>query len=153
MDYKVTLKAAMTRLDVLQTEYLAAQRKLSDTTQEVIRLSKVAVDLGPLAGESPIFTDVISEVLSSAPQSEALEVTITDKIRQLLQAQAAAAFQPIDVRTQLEGAKFDLSKHSNAMATIHMVLKRLAEQGQVLVKPLPDGKVAYQWNPTQPVKK
>lgn len=36
---------------------------------------------------------------------------------------------PTEVRDQLEIMGFDLSKHSNPMATIHSVLKRLNEQG------------------------
>jgi len=153
MDYKATLKQALARLDALQNEHVTALGKLSDLGLEISNLARVVVDLGPLAGTTPVFSDVVSELLSSVQQSQTLEVGITDKIRQLLQSQPAAAFQPTDIRNNLITQKFDLSKYSNAMATIHMVLKRLVEQQQVLLKTLPDGKTAYQWNPAPPVKK
>jgi hypothetical protein len=75
-----------------------------------------------------------------------MEAGITETIRQFLQANVGKAFYPVTVRTGLEGLKYDLSKHVNAMATIHSVLKRLVEQQQVLAAPQPDGKTAYQWN-------
>lgn len=146
MNYKDTLKAATVRMDTLQADYTAKEQALLETGQEISRLAEVMNALSPLAGEKVAFNEVVAEIMQSVKQVEVLEVGITEKIRQVLQAKAAQGFYPVGVRAELEAAKYDLTKHPNAMATIHAVLKRLVEQNQVLSAKQVDGKMVYQWN-------
>jgi hypothetical protein len=51
---------------------------------------------------------------------------------------------PGGIKKELEALGRDLSKYSNPQATIHMVLKRMAESGEVLEK-TSDGKKVYSY--------
>jgi hypothetical protein len=146
MDYKATFKAGAAKLDALQADYAAEEQKLVEKGQEISHLAEAMSHLSPLAGEKLVLNEVITEILHSVKQVEALDVGITEKIRQVLQAKSTQAFFPTGVRTELETAKYDLSKYPNTMATIHSVLKRLVEQKQVLQAPQQDGRMAYIWN-------
>jgi len=150
MDYKATLKAAYVRLDALQAEYATAEQKVAQVGQEIARLADVMTALGPLAGEKLVLNEVITEFLKTLKQSEALEVGITERIRQILESKPQQGFYPMMVRSELEAGKYDLGKHPNAMATIHSVLKRLVEQQYARLLGAADGKTAYAWNPNAP---
>jgi superfamily II helicase len=149
MDYKATFKTASVQLDALQADYTAKEQKLLETGQEISHVADVLTALAPLAGEVLSINEEVTEIMQSVKQVEVLEVGITEKIRQVLQAKAAQAFYPVGVRTELEAVKYDLTKHPNVMATIHGVLKRLVAQQQVVAAAQAGagGKIAYQWNP------
>ena len=146
MNYQETFKQALAKLDALQADYAAKEQQLVATGNEISGVADVLNALSPLAGQKPSFNEVVTEILQTVKQASVMEAGITETIRQFLQANVGKAFYPITVRSGLEGLKYDLSKHVNAMATIHSVLKRLVEQQQVLAAPQPDGKTAYQWN-------
>ena len=72
----------------------------------------------------------------------------TDTIRQLLRANRDG-FTPTELRNALTAAGFDLSSQSNAMASIHSVLKRLKKSREVVsVQELrnDDYETVYKWN-------
>jgi hypothetical protein len=147
MDYKAIFKTTAAQLDALQAEHAAQNQKLLEKGQEISYVAGVLTALAPLAQELASINEEVTEIMQSVKQVEVLEVGITEKIRQVLQAKGAQSFFPVGVRAELDAAKYDLTKHPNAMATIHGVLKRLVEQQQVLAVPQAGGKVAYQWNP------
>lgn len=68
----------------------------------------------------------------------------TDTIRRLLR-ERREGFTPLELRGAIAEAGIDLSTQSNAMASIHSVLKRLESSGDVEVKPGPNGQNVYKW--------
>jgi len=68
---------------------------------------------------------------------------LADAIRTILK-KFPNALSPVEVRDEVKAIGYDLAKHTNAMATIHGVLKRLAETKDVKAKELKDG-TRYYW--------
>jgi hypothetical protein len=69
----------------------------------------------------------------------------TDSVRHVLHNIPSQALTAKKVRDLLRGAGFDLSSYTNPLASIHTILKRLAERGEVVVGES-NGEVHYRWN-------
>src|SRR5262245_14839541 len=65
-----------------------------------------------------------------------IDVRLSDACRMVLRSNAGRSMSPTEVRDGLRAIGYDTSseKHSNIMASIHSVLKRLAESGTVKSK-------------------
>jgi hypothetical protein len=68
---------------------------------------------------------------------------MTDAISRILQS-TAAPLTPVEVKESLSSTGFDLTNYSNALASIHTILKRLGQTENVEVTNK-DGKTAYVW--------
>jgi hypothetical protein len=80
------------------------------------------------------------------------EGKLADACRAVLKANAGRSLAPMQVRDALKALGYDLSQHNNEMASIHSVLKRLADSGPVKPKPKSDGSTRYYWPaPSDPV--
>jgi chromosome segregation ATPase len=89
-----------------------------------------------------------SEGVEIQPSTEASYLlersTLADEIRTILKAASPEYLRPRHVKFALERLGHDLGQYQNPQATIHMVLKRMAESGEVEEIPLPrDGKKTY----------
>lgn len=76
------------------------------------------------------------------------EGKLADACRVVLKKHAGASLSPLQVRDELKVIGYDISKdnHSNIMASIHSVLKRLKESGEVESKEAKDGSgTRYRW--------
>jgi len=84
---------------------------------------------------------------------EASEIGITDSVRAALRNNAGRKLTAMQVRDVMVVGGFDLSKekYKNPMATIHQVIRRLVDSGQVRSYPQGNDRV-FQWaeKPTQP---
>ena len=69
---------------------------------------------------------------------------LTDACRVVLRG-AGHAMTPVDVRDRLEAIGFDLSRYTNSLAAIHVVLKRLKEASELRFTSIGSGKFAYEW--------
>jgi len=96
-----------------------------------------------LAGE-PLSQPESAQVLSGLA-SEWESFGITDACREVLRT-SGKFMSPLAVRAGLEAKGFDLTKQTNAMASIHTVLKRLKGKGEVVSRTGADGGTVYQWN-------
>src|SRR5207249_11049436 len=72
-------------------------------------------------------------------------LNITEGVRTVLRSNPNSHFTATDIRLQVKANGFDLSKHTNPLATIHMVLKRIEQQGDAISWEI-EGKTAYQWS-------
>jgi hypothetical protein len=86
---------------------------------------------------------------------EADALGMTDAIRQFYMAQPDTALTAQNVRDRLEFLGFSLEKYGNALASIHTVIKRLLEKGElteaVSIGSIGDGtKTAYIWRTMKP---
>jgi hypothetical protein len=116
---------------------IATQEQLE---KKKIELRKTIEALGALCKVDNI------EVQPSAEAAYILaHSTMPEEIKRILKSQYPAWIMPGQVKTELEKLGHDLSKYSNAQATIHMVLKRMTESdNDVQEIALPnDGRKAY----------
>ena len=70
----------------------------------------------------------------------------TESVRNVLRNVPSQALTAKKVRDLLRGAGFDLSSYTNPLASIHTILKRLAERREVEVSES-NGEVHYRWSP------
>ena len=68
---------------------------------------------------------------------------MTEAIRRVLQS-TTEALTPTETKDALIASGFSLAGYSNALASIHTILKRLVQAGDV-EPTLKDGKTAYLW--------
>jgi hypothetical protein len=66
-------------------------------------------------------------------------------VRNVLRNVPSQALTAKKVRDLLRSAGFDLSSYTNPLASIHTILKRLAERGEVEVSES-GGEVHYRWS-------
>ena len=96
-----------------------------------------------------------SEGVELEPSTEASYLlensTLADEIRGILKVAWPECVRPRHVKFALERLGHDLNKYQNPQATIHMVLKRIAESGEVEEIPFHHtGKKTYRYNGPHP---
>lgn len=126
--------------------YETAQRELADLLSEQDRIGKriltVRKSLQTLA---ELCEDEGLDIEASREAAYILENTnLADDIREILKSAWPGYLRPHVVKQNLEALGRDLSKYRNAQATVHMVLKRMTESGEVEEGTIPeDGKKTY----------
>ena len=153
-DWKQTLFAARKEyseliqgrdeIDSRQADLDIEREKLE---KRILQLQKTIESLSELVGESPL----IKKLASANPfKGQYDSLKLTEAIRRVLQS-ADHYWTPINVREALQAQQYDLSGYTNALASIHAVLKRIYESGQALRMAGADGKAMYRWKPTSQV--
>jgi hypothetical protein len=125
--------------------YEAAKQELADllSQQEQVgkRLVVVRQSIQTLA------TLCESEGVEIDPSDEASALlgssTLADEIRTVLSANHETWMRPAQVKSELARLGRDLSQYANPQSTIHMVLKRMAESGEIQEDTNADGKTVY----------
>jgi hypothetical protein len=129
-----------------QKAYESAKQELADLLAKQQELQRrmvlVRQSLQTLAGLCE------SEAVQFEPSAEAAylleQSSLADEIRTVLKAASPASLRPNQVKCSLERLGHNLTEYQNPQATIHMVLKRMAESGEVHVTTIPqDGKKTY----------
>jgi len=143
----------MTNSTEYQKAYDSAKQELADllakqqeTERRIVLLRQ---SLQTLAGLCE------SEGVEFSPSTEASylleQSTLADEIRTVLKAASPEFLRPRHIKFALERLGHDLTEYQNPQATIHMVLKRMAESGEVQEKALPhDGKKTYRFTGPNP---
>ncbi|HEV2521857.1 MAG TPA: hypothetical protein VGT24_05695 [Candidatus Acidoferrales bacterium] len=138
----------MTQFTEYQKAYESAKQELADLIakqQEAERrIVLVRQSLQTLAGLCQ------SEGVDFKPSAEASYLlensTLADEIRTILKAASPQFMRPRHIKFALERLGHDLAQYQNPQATIHMVLKRMAESGEVQEETIPrDGKKTYRF--------
>lgn len=127
-DYKRARETAIKELGGL----LAAQQK---TEQRILQLKGTIAALDALSGSShnnPAELPGLTEAIRSLFKSRPLESILTAR----------------DVRRSLHEMGFDRSQYSNFLASIHVVLQRLAKRGEIepVSRSKDEGGVGYKRN-------
>jgi hypothetical protein len=139
----------MTNSTDYQKAYDSARQELADLLAKQQELEKRMV----LVRQS-------LQTLSSLCESEGIQITpsteasyllenstLADEIRTILKAAGPEFMRPRHIKVALEHLGHDLAQYQNPQATIHMVLKRMAESGEVQEETIPrDGKKTYRLN-------
>ena len=130
--------------------YETAKQELIDLLSQKDRIEKRLVIVRQSLSTLATLCD--EEDVKIEPSKEAEELlehsTLTEEIRSVLQAHYPGWLRPAMVKRQLEHLGHDLAQYTNPQATIHMVLKRLAESEDVEEDIDPeDGKKTYRKRP------
>jgi hypothetical protein len=128
---KEQLATLLARLDTLD-----AEREV--IVNEVVQLEQAIKSLSPLTSDRP--ADNINAVLiENVP-----ELTLADACREVLKKNDRY-MTPIEIRDTLAASGFELNNHTNPLASIHGVLKRIAGSGDA-EKHEKNGVTMYKWN-------
>ncbi len=125
--------------------YEAAKKELTHLLSEQERIGKRLVIVRQSI--QTLATLCESEGVKVDPSQEAAILlehsTLADEIRAVLAANHEVWLRPHQVKSQLERLGRDLSQYTNPQATIHMVLKRMAESNEIREKADSEGKTVY----------
>jgi hypothetical protein len=110
-----TLQGLRVRRDELDAER-------EEVNLEIVQLEQVVTNLTPLIYDGPDVKLPTYRLPS--------EIKLTDACREVLKKNDKH-MTPMEIRGALEAGGYDLSQHKNALASIHGVLKRLVESGEV----------------------
>jgi hypothetical protein len=117
MQNKDEYKAALERAEE-ELENSVRQKEIIE--RRILNLAMTIKSLRALCGVKP-----------PSFQEELPGLGLTDAIRRVLEF-SDNPLTPTQVRSILTAARFDLSDQSNVMASIHSVLKRLTDAGEIL---------------------
>ncbi|HLL74820.1 MAG TPA: hypothetical protein VK421_06105 [Pyrinomonadaceae bacterium] len=121
--WKEVLTTAKVRLSELRARRDELDAEREEVNLEIVQLEQVVTNLSPLVAEraqSPLIYSLMSP----------LPTNLADACREVLR-QVKKYMTPIEIRNTLAASGYDLSQHNNPLASIHGILKRLAESGEV----------------------
>jgi hypothetical protein len=131
-DYKKMAEEIRGELESLEIQQ-------EDIERRIARLRQALIGLVPLSKE-PIHAGMYGIDLTSVA-AEIDSMSITDATRQILQA-AEAPLAPTEIKKRLIDMGKDLSNQKNVMASVHSLLKRLVQGGEIETR---DNGLTYQW--------
>jgi hypothetical protein len=120
-EYRRALDAACREWETLARQRAQLEERLTQLTETIGMLSKLCGVTAKLAWG------------------------LTEACRTVLR-NARGPMTPVEVRNRLAAIGFDLSEYANELASIHTVLKRLNQSGQLRLVPRGRGKQAYEWS-------
>lgn len=128
-DYKADLVAGRERLADLLAQREEIEMLIAEQRQRVVALASLCDE-----------TENVGETLESQVGG------ITNAIRTALRAAGSKGLTPVEVRSSLSRLSFPIHEYSNVMSSIHTVLKRLCQSGQVR-QAIREGRdeSVYQW--------
>jgi hypothetical protein len=124
VDYMAWFQNAKTELARIKRETLALQAQIEERDKQAAALAQTMRALAPLVGEQP------PPDVQPAEDAETPPGGMTDCVRAILR-KAVKPLTASEIRESLEAIGFDMKSYSNPLATIHTVLRRLGESGEV----------------------
>jgi hypothetical protein len=145
-DYKKLLDGELDQLRTLIEERRSLKNRLDAISEDVSRLREGVIGLAALAH---VDLKATHPDIFSAPVKA--DIGLTDAIRSVLM-DSMEFMTPTEVREALFlGEIYPIHQHKNPLASIHSVLKRLADSGQVVVATDEDTKkTVYAWADSYP---
>ena len=139
--WKKVLDNARRELEEMRASRDELEEQLNDLNGQIVQLEQLLNSLEPIASEAPQETMITVEGIA--------DLELADAIREVLK-QSAQYRTPRGVRDSLRVGGYDLDQHTNALASIHGVLKRLVSSREVEQLDR-KGKTYYRWKTTRPV--
>src|SRR5690242_9087204 len=131
--------------------YEALNRELADLDLKQESIEKKRVYLRKELKNLETWLKSEGVELTPSPETASLQesLTLADDIRAILKLQYPRALRPNAIKAEINDLGRDLGKYSNPQATIHMVLKRMAQSasGGVSESRDSDGKQVYRYEP------
>src|SRR5688572_1103345 len=120
--WRAALKTAEEQYEACQTRLNALDGERVELLEEMKRLQQAISAITPLAAEHP--EDALNKFLTEyTPDADS---GLADAIREVLNT-SQRYMTAIEIRDVLEASRYDLAQHSNALASIHGILKRFDE--------------------------
>jgi hypothetical protein len=120
IDFQTWYREARAELENLQREKAELERSVEEREKQIAVLARTVNFLAPLVGEQP----------APAGDAEGAQAGMTGSIREILK-NAPEPLTASEIRDSLESLGFDMKSYSNPLATIHTVLRRLADANEV----------------------
>ena len=120
--WKGVLNTARERLIELRARRDELDAEREEVNLEIVQVEQVVTNLTPLVAEARQDMPRVSMLLGG--------LSLADACREVLKS-TNKHMTPIEVRDALEASDYDLKQHNNALASIHGVLKRMADSGEV----------------------
>lgn len=122
--WKGALKEAREQHQALCVRRDTLDIERDDVNRRIIQLEHVIASLQPVTSESPL------KKIDAFLIENATEIGLADAVREVLK-NSNKFMAPVYIRDVLVESGYDLSQYSNALASIHGVLKRMVESGEV----------------------
>jgi hypothetical protein len=128
---------AAKRLAELRAERDTGEAQLEELSREILRFEQVLTSLQPITSDGNVQFKAGIRVEGIA------EMGLADACREILK-QGTSYRTARGIRDSLAASGYALEQHTNPLASIHGVLKRLAESGDV-EQLESEGKTRYRW--------
>lgn len=122
VDYKKALTEAQRELDELLVRQAQAEKRIA-------QLKITISGLQALCDAGDTIEDTRAALASLPPSQPIEEMGLTDLVREIMKA-AKQPCTPKLVKEEMEHLGYDIKRYSNIIATLHIVMKRLVEQGE-----------------------
>ena len=130
-------ETALERLAALRADRDILDAQLEELNKEIVRFEKVVSTLSPLASDG-------TRMATAVPTVEGIAALgLADACREILK-QSPQHRTARGVRDSLVASGYNIGQHTNPLASIHGVLKRLAQSGDVEELEA-EGKTRYRW--------
>lgn len=137
--FKQSLEAAVEELTQVLAERDELETRLDDLNYRMEKLREALRGLSALCG-----MDYEIEFPHLFPTGEEVEQGFTNQIRSVFRSSPSIPMSPVDVRNKLKESGFPVHRYSNALASIHTILKRLEKSREVDSQEI-NGKTLYLW--------
>ena len=107
--------------------------KQEEIERRIARLKQAILGLAPLIEEEPTDQGMYGTNDDFVSEWLGLGTGMTDVCRNIFKA-SSSPLTPVEIKQKLLDMGVDLTKHKNIMASVHSVLKRLAEKGEIVTK-------------------
>lgn len=122
--WKDALKTAQEQLEALRVRLDSLDAEREEIVNEIVQFEEAIKSLTPLTSERSL------EKINAFLIENATELNLADACREVLKKNDRY-MTPIEIRNTLDASNFDLTNYSNPLASIHGVLKRMAESGEI----------------------
>src|ERR1051325_1586626 len=123
MDYKALFQSAKLELDEVEAKKAELEASIVQFDRQIAALNQTLVAIAPLAGETP----------PTGMSKDRVQEGLTASVRSIL-AEADGPLTASEIRDLLEQRGFDMKSYSNPLATLHTVLRRLTDAGEIQSK-------------------
>ncbi len=120
--WQKVLDTARQQLQEMRTERDEREAELNELNTEILQLERLLESLSPFTSEEPLTAGIHVQNISHLELADAIRAILT--ISELY-------VTPRMVRDSLKASDYDLDQHTNPLASVHSVLKRLVESGEV----------------------
>jgi hypothetical protein len=146
--YKQSFDSAIEELAELMAEREEVETRREQIERRVNLLREAILGFAWLCGKSSY--EVAKERPELFPDTASPDVGFTDAIRSVFRDDRDSSHSAIGIRDYLDFTGFDIAKYKNVLASIHSILKRLKNKGEI-IEATRDGKVVYKCNPRGPL--
>ncbi len=139
--YSAALDACLSELERFVRERAVLAKQISQKDQAIRTQIETAMSLSKQIPENDVRH---VRLLALAGEVPATEQQLTEAVLDALY-RSENALTPKEVKKTLESSRFDFSRFTNPLASIHSTLRRLSNRPEISAQTGMNGKAAYSW--------